>query len=410
MKYWVFIILTQLNSTLHVNAHQILDVNSINYTYAVIKNKSPHYQEDLVDVFEKIIKHKDDINVKKDPKKVFISLVPAAGYSLSSGFAGLISGNAAFYMGKSKDQNISSIYTSASYSTLKQKIFNIGSNIWTKDNKYNLVGEWRYLLYQQPTYGLGTQTSEKKANTLIYSYIRIYETILKKIKNDFFIGGGYNFDYHFNVIQLGNIDSSISDFQKYGFNNKTISSGLNFTILFDNRRNSINPTNGFYGNLIYRYNSNIMGSDQNWHSLSLDIRKYFKLSPASNNVLAFWSLSWLTLKGTPPYLDLPSTGWDSQGNTGRGYVQSRYRGKDMLYLESEYRFAVTSNGLLGGVLFVNAQSFLGYPNNQFQNIVPGVGTGIRIKLNKHSNTNVCLDYGWGVNGSRGWFVNLGEVF
>jgi hypothetical protein len=31
-------------------------------------------------------------------------------------------------------------------------------------------------------------------------------------------------------------------------------------------------------------------------------------------------------------------------------------------------------------------------------------------MNKESSTNLSIDYGFGINGSRGFFVNLGEVF
>ncbi len=34
----------------------------------------------------------------------------------------------------------------------------------------------------------------------------------------------------------------------------------------------------------------------------------------------------------------------------------------------------------------------------------------RLKLNKNSGANICLDYGFGQNGSSGIFVNIGEVF
>ena len=97
-------------------------------------------------------------------------------------------------------------------------------------------------------------------------------------------------------------------------------------------------------------------------------------------------------------------------NSGRGYAEGRYRGKNMLYLESEYRFGITANGLIGGVAFLNGETFSGLQNNSFQKIDPGTGFGIRVKANKHSNTNICVDYGLGVDGSHGFFVNLGEVF
>jgi hypothetical protein len=45
-----------------------------------------------------------------------------------------------------------------------------------------------------------------------------------------------------------------------------------------------------------------------------------------------------------------------------------------------------------------------------QQIRTGYGAGIRIKLNKHSNTNVAIDYAFGQGGSQGIFMNLGEVF
>ena len=82
----------------------------------------------------------------------------------------------------------------------------------------------------------------------------------------------------------------------------------------------------------------------------------------------------------------------------------------MFYLESEYRFKISRNGFLGGVLFGNLQYFTPEISQQFQVLSPGYGGGLRLKLNKHSGANLCIDYGFGKDGSRGFFVNLGEVF
>ena len=48
--------------------------------------------------------------------------------------------------------------------------------------------------------------------------------------------------------------------------------------------------------------------------------------------------------------------------------------------------------------------------NLVKPIYQAVGVGLRIKFNKFSNTNLCIDYGVGANGSHGFFGNLGEVF
>ena len=107
---------------------------------------------------------------------------------------------------------------------------------------------------------------------------------------------------------------------------------------------------------------------------------------------------------------LPSTGWDDSYNTGRGYIQGRFRSNIMNYMEAEYRFKITHNGLLGMVLFANVQSYKQNLVSGREVLAPAAGTGLRIKLNKNSGANLCIDYGVGQNGSQGFFVNLGEVF
>jgi hypothetical protein len=82
----------------------------------------------------------------------------------------------------------------------------------------------------------------------------------------------------------------------------------------------------------------------------------------------------------------------------------------MSYLESEYRFAISKNGLFSGVVFVNAEKFSDELSSTYKEVLPGYGLGLRIKLNKFAKTNICIDYGFGNNSSQGFFVNLGEVF
>ena len=66
--------------------------------------------------------------------------------------------------------------------------------------------------------------------------------------------------------------------------------------------------------------------------------------------------------------------------------------------------------MLGGVVFANFQYFSTDLSNQFNDAKTGHGLGVRIKLNKYSGANLCIDYGFCQNGSKGLFVNLGEVF
>lgn len=366
---------------------------------------------DLIDIASRLIEVKDKRHLdtaEVQPKNIRISALPAAGYTLQTGFAAIAFANAAFYLDHTKETNESSVLTSLTYSQYNQIIFPIQTNIWTSGNKYNIVTDWRFLKFPSYTYGIGGGSSLGDAYTVDYSAIRLHQKIFRKVTKDFYAGAGYSYDVFWNIKEIDPPPGQQTDYQQYGFSKTAIASGLTLNLLYDNRKNSINADKGFYANVEYRPNFTALGSDNNWQSLQVDVRDYIKMP--NKSVLAFWSFDWFTIAGAPPYLMLPNTGGDPYSNTGRGYIQGRYRAKNMVYLESEYRFNLTRNGLFGAVIFANAESFAQQGYGMFDTIAPGFGGGLRIKLNKYSRTNLAVDYGVGIGGSRGFFVNLGEVF
>ncbi len=369
-----------------------------------------HPRKDVIDVYYKLIHHTCKIASHCEPKKISFSSAPALGYTLHTKFAVAYAMNFAFLTSKDKITNLSVINVLPVFTQNKQFEFSMQSNIWAKNNKYNFLGDYRYYKYPQPSFGLGGHTSLASYNFMDYSYIVLKQAILKSLGNNFFAGAGYNMDYHVQITETGNSDGKESDFHKYGATTSSMSTGPSLHFLHDDRRNPINPLAGLYSNVVYRCNLSALGSYSNWQSLIVDVRKYIKVPGKSQNTLAFWSYNWFTFGGKAPYLELPSTGWDTYSNMGRGYTQGRFTGKNLLYLEAEYRFNILKSGLLGGVVFTNAQSVADWPSNKFTTIWPAAGFGLRVKINKNSNTNISIDYGIGLGGSSGIFVNLGEVF
>jgi hypothetical protein len=370
-------------------------------------------QKDISDVLIKIL-HKTTMqrpdSFERKAGKLHFSFIPAAAYTLVTRTAIVLAANCAFYTDDAPQANLSLINSSIAYTQNHQIIFPIHSSFWTKGNAFNFLGDWRFYRYPQYTYGLGGHSSVSNADALRYSYLTLSETIQKMVAPDYFIGLGYHLDYHWDITEAGQGSGIVTDFQKYGKTSSSISAGAALKLLYDDRRNPINPSGGSYASLVYRPNLELFGSQANWHYLQVEYRKYFVFSGQSHNILALWSFNWLTLDGKPPYLDLPSTAWDEYGNVGRGYIQSRLRGRNLVYLECEYRFRLLSNGLLGGVVFLNAQSVSNWPGDKMDTLWPGTGIGLRIKVNKHSNTNMCIDYGFGLEGSNGIFFGLGEMF
>ena len=362
-------------------------------------------QQDIGDVLGRLFKSKPTSEVPDSiGSKPLVSIAPAIGYTLLSRFALVLSGNAVFR--KTPQSRISSIIASISYTQNKQLIVPVQTNIWSKDNTYNFVGNYRFYKYPQSTYGLGSSSNMLNVDPMDYSYFRFSETVLRHVAGNFYAGVGYIMDDHWNISDKG----TFPDYENYGKLTRSRASGFTLNALVDSRDNAINPSKGGYASAQYRTNYGFLGSTSDWTSLIIDVRKYYRFPEGSDNVLAFWSYDWLILKGRPAYLDLPSTEWDEMASSGRGYIQGRFRGAQMVYLEGEYRFKITKNGLLGGVVFVNAESFSAAPGTGFQTIQPGFGPGLRLKLNKTSNTNITIDYGFGRQGSNGLFIDIGENF
>ena len=367
--------------------------------------------KDLGDVFHSLF-HKHIVHHKEDSaKKYYISFIPAAGYSLQTGWAAVISGNLAFKNSSSPTQKESSITSSFTYSQYNQTIIPFIANIWTKDNKLNFTTDFRFIQYPSDIYGLGGRTDPNQGYTINFTGLKLHQSVQKQIANNLYVGLGLYYDQYWNIKALDSLKRNIAHRLANKLGTAEISSGVALKFLYDSRLNQINPQQGFYANMVYRPSFKFLGSDENWESLLADVRTYLPFPRSSHNILAFWGLAWLSVgSNTPPYLMLPSTGWDENYNTGRGYIQGRFRGKNMFYAETEYRARLTRNNLVHGVLFLNAEKFSDDLSPTYTIIKPGYGLGIRLNLNKTSSTNVCLDYGFGNNGSRGFFVNIGEVF
>jgi hypothetical protein len=116
------------------------------------------------------------------------------------------------------------------------------------------------------------------------------------------------------------------------------------------------------------------------------------------------------LTGNAPYLHLPATNWaPASGIASRGFPSGRYRSNAMIYGEAEQRYQFTQNGLLGLVGFINVASASEFETQNFKTWKMGAGFGLRTKLNKYSNANFALDFGFSENFWSVW-INLGEMF
>ena len=379
------------------------------FTLALYKQPGKDSMVDFVDGIYRILKIKKDRSVGETITTPQFSFIPAVEYSLISKLAASFNAN---YVKQSKyvSTKNSTYSTELKFTQNKQIISQLLSNIWLKNNKFNINTNWSYLKFPQKDFGLGTANNQlDRFDQIDYSYLKLHQSIVKRIAPNWYIGPGLNIDYRWNISDSSTLNKPLYGFAQYGPTRSSNSTGIILDLLYDSRTSIVNPiTSSVYFNLSYRTNLPFLGSNFALQSLTMDARKYIPLY--RKNMLTFWTYNVFTLSGKAPYLDIPYTASDRNSNTGRGFIQGRFRGEKLFFAESEYRFGITENGFIGAVVFANMLSVTEPLKMGFQQIRTGYGAGIRIKLNKHSNTNVAIDYAFGQGGSQGIFMNLGEVF
>ncbi len=380
---------------------------------------------------------------KTKPPKSFSALVlPNISSNPTNGFILGIGGALGWRMGPKENTSVSSAPFTVAVTSKSQLITFVKPNIYTKENQFYLQGDYRFYIYSQPTYGLGTNSPDTNQvpggiswmgeaaggdSTLFpmkFNFVKIHQIVNKRLIGELYAGIGYHLDYYYSIEdesyrmatdstpELNTPHHYYSD--KYDFSTDDyMLSGVSLNVVYDTRDNMINPYKGIYANINYRVNPTWLGSDQASNSLWLEFRTYLRLSKKTDrHIIGFWTFGNFNLAGDLPYLTLPALGDDQRARSGRGYTNGRYRGDKMIYAEAEWRFPISQcSKILGGVVFVNAVTSSN-PNTGeqlFKYVKPAVGFGVRVMVNKYFRTNINLDFAIGKE-SRGFYFSGQETF
>ncbi|SHG11489.1 hypothetical protein SAMN05443549_10296 [Flavobacterium fluvii] len=378
----------------------------------------------IVDLFTK----EDTLKISKPDSKRKLIAFPTLGYQPANGFTfGFISQ----FSFKIKPENKVSLWSGgASYSTQKQVLTYLKNNMYINNDRLFFSGDFRYYVFSQSNYGLGTniipwgtEFQEFDFNSIEqpmdYNYFKFHETVSYYVFRDFFIGAGIHFD-SYTDIRDKLLDAANNKYtyhynysKNYGFSDKNYAvNGMSFNMIYDTRDNLINTNTGLFLNMNYRYNPK---TDLNTHrsaTILFEGRYFLPLSKINKqHVLGFWAYGQFQLRGRLPYLNLPAIGWDQNSRSGKGYTQGLLRGTNLMFFESEYRFPITKNQMISGTVFANATTATTTSKNltSFEAVQPAIGVGLRILLDKTTLTNFIVNFGLGRD-SQTFYFNDGEGF
>jgi hypothetical protein len=361
--------------------------------------------------------------------------IPAIGSNPANGWLFGLAPSATWRMGNPETTHLSNLVGNFLYTTKKQWIFSSRSTVFLNEDKWILVGDFRYFITSQPTFGLGSSSPNKPNDNpnqpgvlwgeqqMDFNWLRFYETVLRRVGySKFYLGIGYHLDAYSKIDNF--IDSSLPTEVRFahdyyndqlGFNRESYTvSGLTLNAVMENRDIPVSPYEKNFALISYKINPTSLGSDQSSSSILLDYRHYFNLSETrKRHLIALWGFGNFLFSGNLPYMGLPSIGYDMFGRSGRGYAQGRFRGESMAYSEAEYRFPLQKNKeTFGGTIFVNAATFGSKMTNEkiFTSLNPGYGLGLRVMINKENRTTITADYGFGQKGNSGFYLNINESF
>lgn len=285
--------------------------------------------------------------------------------------------------------------------TKKQSSLQLSYNIYTNQERYVITGEAKYFDYPIYYYGIGNENEKSDSSLITYKLINFQNRLLKQVKKSVFVGGQFQVN-RLKDLSFKNPDSKIKERAADELDGSVIS-GIGPALLFDNRDNPLNTRQGIYaefGTFFYRKS---LGSEFNFDRYVLDVRKFIPLSDFQ--VLAFHGLGRFS-GGRVPFREMAQLGNDK---IMRGFYEGRFRDRQLVAIQSEYRHQVFSR--VGFVLFGG----VGKVGNQLNNLnlsglKYGGGGGLRLMLNRKEKLNIRIDYAVGTNQSSGLYFAIGEAF
>ena len=241
------------------------------------------HQRDVIDYLKPLFK-KDSLEFKKrdtgiSNKRFYFSLLPTTASVPGGGAAFVTSTNVFFYMGDRKLTKMSELSFTPYTNFNGHYVFPLRSLIWLNKNSYKLIGDLRFMIYPQNSWGLGGNTPDEQATQINYNYFRFYETALKRFGKYFSAGMGINVDHHSSISTLGNkgFYESLQPFYD-SLETFTYASGYNVTVQYESSNYTNNPSAGMFLSASFRNNPSFLNSTGSWNQWYFDARKYISFS------------------------------------------------------------------------------------------------------------------------------------
>lgn len=299
----------------------------------------------------------------------------------------------------SKDSRVSSVAFDALVTTRRQAIFEIMPDLYWDDESNHVFGKLEYQHFPDSFWGIGPDTPDSAEERYDRERLRLRAGAQRRVFGQLYIGvyGEFMlFDATYpdpnGTFARENVPGESGGF----------TSALGPMLTFDTRDNAVSSRSGTLLSATWLGYSPFIGSQYEFWKFQTEARQFFPVGEESALALRYYGEF---QGGFVPYYQLAMIGGDE---LLRGYFLGRYRDKDMLVLESEYRFPLFWR--FGAVAFAGAgevaDDFSGLAS---QTIHWAGGGGLRLSINTKERLNLRLDVGAGPN-TFGVYFTAREAF
>ncbi|MBN1223716.1 MAG: BamA/TamA family outer membrane protein, partial [Candidatus Aminicenantes bacterium] len=294
----------------------------------------------------------------------------------------------------------SNIFIAAVATQRKQFYIELKPDVYWNDDKYHLVGNFRVNKYVDKYFGIGSMATSDDEETYSYRNLEIKLDFLRKFRSELSLGLQYALETY-KITEYDSEGELIN--KKVSGSESGTASGLGFIINWDSRDNIFSPGKGSFHQITATLYDGIFGSDFEYLSLIYDARKYVSLLPS--HTLAFQIYSEFRT-GNPSFRRLSLLGGEERM---RGFYQGRYRDKNLLVFQVEYRIipVVWRIGVAGFMAVGDVADRLG--GFDFGSFKYAGGFGIRYLWNREDKLNLRIDIAWGQDTS-GFYITIKEAF
>jgi outer membrane protein assembly factor BamA len=326
--------------------------------------------------------------------------VIARSIETSWSFGGV--GSLTFHIGK-KDKNVrtSNFQALGIYSLKKQAVFVLNGTTYFPGEKYILNHQASFSVFPDKFWGIGKMAPDSAVEPYKFKQLYLYLHGQTMIANHLFVGILYEYQH---LLKIDYNSGGLFDKQNVTGRKAYQVSGLGLSLMYDTRNSAFSPNKGGFIQGSFNHFDPFLGSDYRYTNYILDTRKF--IATFKKQVLALQAYAFFN-SGVVPLRSLAAFGG---ANSMRGYYAGRYRDRNQIVLQTEYRIPII--GRLGTIVFGG----IGNVAHQLSDlnltaIKYSYGGGLRLALNKSEKLNLRMDYGIGKGiNAHGFYFQLGEAF